>query len=1186
MSRVYLIFLPVLILYGPRCYSQDSLADFFVSSTACLEESLDLKNSSTNATTFSWDFCPDDFLTYKTTLDLGVVSGLISGFGYKLVESNGLWFGFVTSRDNNKLFRLDYGSDPTGFPTITDLGNPDGKLVFPEGIDLVEANGNWFGFIGSLDFSSPTQGIIRLDFGNSLMNAPTASNLGNFGYNTRFRDLKVIKQGVDLVLTLSNYNANSLIRVNFRDDFNNTISPSEIFDSGPLAGVSLPVGMDVVKKNSDWVMLVASLGNNKIIQINFGPDILSIPRVDGNYSFAGVSIPYKVKLSQVADEFFAIVGNESAPIVIINFKDLDPVNAPIQLNHLGLPALLAIESTRYHGISIVGGVGLSDNLFREVIFESSCGANKNFSLDESPTGITYSQFGSKKIELVVKNESLQSSSIAYRLLTISALTAPDISFTSQNVCANNDVNFTSVNVSGDITDYNWDFDDTNTSMAQDPVHQFIAAGNYEVKLQVTASNGCNNLARKTVTIYNEPVASFDLPSTSPICTNQDYLFNNTSTFDPDSNPSWQWEINGSPTSLNQNLTYTIPTATIQSIKLIASIPGCSSEVTKTINTVEDGPLVDFSFSNDCEDKSIVFTNATVGTVTGYSWNFGDGNNSIQTNPSNSFVDFGNYDVKLVASNLAGCMNTVTKPIQIYSKPQPDFSLDLPPFSCNGSASQFNDLTPNPTDSNLDSWTWSFGDPSNGTSTTRNPQYVYADADQYEVNLDVTTNFGCTTSIQKTVTISPSPNADFTFNTACVNQSTLFTPLSTTGVDSWQWKIGTSTYNQQSPTHVFGSSSNYNVRLTATGSNGCVAVIDKMINVPIPGNVNFSSLNNCTNQNTLFTDLTVAGSDPITSRLWQFGSIGSASGATPSFTFPLPGSYPTQLTVTDASGCSYSISKIVNITESPAATFTATPQVGAPPLTVQLKNTTGNSVLQSWSVDGVGTLTSTEVAPSFVFDALGDYTVDLTVEDESGCISETSKIISVIIPELDIELTSLSLVPTSTGESNILLTLKNNSNFPVNNIKAVIDISGEALIDETIAATIQPNDVYSQILSTGIISSKNGGSYLCVELVVDGETDTENNKKCVNNEATAVVLAPYPNPGSSELHLEWISAITGNAEINIFDPTGRKVFGNTFSDLEVGLNRATISLTSFHPGIYYVFFVSGGIRKSFPFVVRK
>lgn len=1119
------------------------------------------------------------------------IATIASSFNPKdmdVVNSGNEWFGFVTSRSTNSIHRIEFGTDiGNPAPVVFDLGNISNLLSGPEQIKIIKEAGNWYGLV----INGTNSTLIRISFGSNLSNdVPSAGQI--------FTGVSTVNSGMDYgataeskVLVATNSSTNKLTLINFGNSIRNNPLPSDAITSSVVTGA---VGLDditLILADGNWFGFTVGFNSRTLHRLDFGGNLFSLPIVTQVTTpiFATNERPSGVVIKRDKGSFVGFIQTFNGNLFQCDFGSLVSNNAPVfsGLGNFGnLANSVNIElvksGSRWFGFTIEQ----TARVVFQLSFPNLCSSAIQFSTNQSPLEVSYSSSLENFISLTAFDASGYHSDYLSKSIAITSLPAPDIIFTSQNSCANNDVNFTSENISGDITDYNWDFDDTNTSMVQDPIHQFASAGDYEVKLQVTASNGCNNLARETLTIYNEPVANFDLPSASPMCTNQDYLFNNTTSFDGGSNPSWQWEVNGIPTSTIEDLTYQIPTATLQDIKLIATIPGCSSEVTKTINTVEDGPLADFSFVNDCEDKSITFTNTTVGTVTGYSWDFGDGNTSGLTNGTNTFDDFGTYDVTLEATNAAGCINTSVQEITIYSKPQPDFSLDLPPFSCNGSPSQFNDLTPNPTDSNLDSWAWSFGDAQSGTAISRNPQYTYTDAAQYNVNLDVTTNFGCTASVQKMVTISQTPDASFSFNAACINQATSFTPLSTFGIDSWQWKIGTSTYNQQNPTHVFSNSSTYNVQLTANGTNGCIGVASQTVNVPVPSTVDFGFENNCTGQETQFTDLTNSGADPVISRLWQFGSIGSATGATPSFTFPSAGAYPTKLTVTNESGCSYSTTKIVNITQSPVATFTATPQTGTPPLTVQLSNTSASSISQLWSVNDSNNFSSTEKTASFTFDKLGEYVVDLTVEDESGCTTVSSKIISVIIPALDIELTHLSVMPTATGESNILLSLTNKSNFPVNNIKAVIDISGEALISETITATIQPNEVYSQILSVGIIGSKNGATYLCVELVVDGDANIQNNKKCLNNDVGTVVMAPYPNPVSENLTLEWISAAVGSTEIHIFDPTGRKVYEDMFVDLEPGLNQASISVSLLNPGMYYVFFVSEGIQRSFPFVIRR
>lgn len=1169
-------------LFVPGALYSQCIVDFNVVSSACNQQMLLMDNLSLPAILSSWDFCSGDLSNLPQAETVFSLPAAIGRPGVTFAKDGNTWFGFVTGTWSNSLYRIEYANGPNNPPSFTEnLGNLSGKLNNPGQVRIIHESNQWYGFV----HNTASGELIKLNFGNSLSNSFTVSTIfSGIGYvNSGFAMGKDAINGWVCVISTA-LNQFSIIRLG------NTFAtpgPSDILTSSTVPDQNNLGDVDLINICGEWYGFADNFGNGNIYRLNFGSNLFSVPTIT-QLTTLSVANPGRLRIAKEGDEYFVFVTALDGTLTKLEFgSDINVIPVIVSEGNVG-----NILQTNTYGLAIAKEnsewtilvVSQSDGQVYHVNYPNICSAMPEVSNQENPE-VKYTQPGSYKVSL--ESTYALGSSAKTKSITISSSVAPDISFTSQNVCANNDINFTSQNTSGDVTDYSWDFGDTNTSTAQDPTHQYATAGDYEVALQVTASNGCNNLARETITIYNQPVANFELPSATPVCTNQDYVFTNTSTFDVSSNPAWQWEVNGAPLSTTQDLTYTIPVAVMQEVKLIASIPGCENEIIKTINTVEEGPLANFSFSNDCEDKSITFTNSTVGTVTGYSWDFGDGNNSTQTNATNTFTDFGKYDVTLEATNAAGCVNTSVQEITIYSKPQPNFSLALPPFSCSGTSSQFTDLTPNPTDSNLSGWTWSFGDPLNGTSNVRNAVYTYSTAAQYDVNLEVTTNFGCTASTQKTITISQSPNAAFTSNAACVNQATVFTPLSTTGVNSWQWKIGTSTYSQQSPTHVFGSAStNYNAMLTATGTNGCIAVTSKTISVPIPSNVNFSSSNNCADQNTSFTDLTPPGTDAVISRSWQFGTIGAGSGATPSFVFPSSGSYPTKLTVTNASGCSYSFSKNVTIVDSPVATFSATPQIGTPPLTVQLTNTSQGSVSQLWLASDANNSTSTAAAPVFVFNDLGEFVVDLTIVNAQGCSDTASKIISVITPSLDIELTNVTLLPAITGETNILITLANKGNFPVTNIKAVVDISGQSMISETINAVIQPFEVYTQVLAASIIESNIQSNYTCVELVVDGDKDNSNNKKCVTETSSVIVKKPYPNPGSKELNLEWIASTSNNAEIYLFDPTGRKVFENAFSDLNVGLNRVTISLASLNPGLYYVFFVSEGVRKSFPFVVNK
>ena len=89
----------------------------------------------------------------------------------------------------------------------------------------------------------------------------------------------------------------------------------------------------------------------------------------------------------------------------------------------------------------------------------------------------------------------------------------DYNFSPDNVCGNENVQFTNLTSIGEPFSYFWTFDDGTTSLEQDPTHQFLSAvGNagtqsFQVKLIVTNSSFCVDSITKTVTIRTVPDAA-------------------------------------------------------------------------------------------------------------------------------------------------------------------------------------------------------------------------------------------------------------------------------------------------------------------------------------------------------------------------------------------------------------------------------------------------------------------------------------------------------------------------------------------------------------------------------------------------------------------------------------------------------------------------------------------------------
>ena len=86
----------------------------------------------------------------------------------------------------------------------------------------------------------------------------------------------------------------------------------------------------------------------------------------------------------------------------------------------------------------------------------------------------------------------------------------------------------------------------------------------------------------------------------------------------------------------------------------------------TVNVVK--PNADFIVSSHTtmEDLPITFQNLTTGGDT-YYWTFGDGHNSTEVHPNNTYSDPGDYTVTLIATNEIGCKDTVVKVITIHEE---------------------------------------------------------------------------------------------------------------------------------------------------------------------------------------------------------------------------------------------------------------------------------------------------------------------------------------------------------------------------------------------------------------------------------------------------------------------------------------------------------------------------------------
>ncbi|MEQ9373806.1 MAG: PKD domain-containing protein, partial [Imperialibacter sp.] len=786
-------------------------------------------------------------------------------------------------------------------------------------------------------------------------------------------------------------------------------------------------------------------------------------------------------------------------------------------------------------------------------------------------GVKYVSSGTKYVRLTGTHSGGSKASLL-KSLEVSSGTSPDIDFSYTGICLSTPTTFTSINTSGDITTYSWDFDGDGIEDSTDPnpAYQFSSAGEYEVTLTVQNDGGCSNTSRQTIGIYDISEPDFSITYNGGLCSNNTLSLKDlTPNLPPDSLVTWTWDFNGEATILGKDTTYAFATAGEKIITLTVGIPGCEASVSKTINLLE-GPTVGFTVGSNCISPTTQFNNTTTGDgITGYTWDFGNGYTSSVENPETFFETIGDYQVSLTVNNDLGCETTFTEKVAISAIPVPDFKHDL---ACSGAAVQFTDQS-TAENANITEWSWDFA--GLGTSNERNPIFEFPTAGKYTVTLSVSSNYGCSKILTREIDVLPSPTVAFLVNTGCEGQATTFVDQSTSDAENpivdRLWSINNQFYSSATVNEVFKNPGSYDVTLQITTKNLCTISLTKTVQVNELPSIDFGFTSACVNELTEFNDLSTSPDDPIISRKWDFAGQASANGPKAYYQFKQAGNYNVSLFLKTEKGCEISISKNVTINNSPVAAFSHSLSVGQLPVTVNFTNESNGATAYSWFVgDGVASV-SNEQDISRVFDKEGDYLVSLVAFNEFGCSDTTTSVVTVALPKIDLQLRSVNYTDTE-GKLRFILNIANRGSIAQTNFPIEIVVDDRVTISEKYNGTVAPGKSVSHSLQFELVIANSPVEKVCIKLVPilkDGEFEfsPQDNSNCLSFTEGFLVNNPYPNPVDDRLTFELILPEAGDAEVTVLSMTGQPMFSEKYYALKAGLTSLSLQMAHFNKGIY-------------------
>ena len=510
---------------------------------------------------------------------------------------------------------------------------------------------------------------------------------------------------------------------------------------------------------------------------------------------------------------------------------------------------------------------------------------------------------------------------------------PEANFSATTECEGNATVFTDNSnfPGGPVFSWSWDFDDNGaTSILANPTHTFSGSGTYNVKLVVSTADGCLDSIIIPVTVNPLPTANY---SHSGVCFGHPTSFTDLSTISGASitNFYWDFDDNGA-TSTQQNPTHTFSGVGSYSVQLIVETNhGCRDTLVQTVDILPS-PVPAFTWSQVCHGDPTVFTDgstATGGSVTSWVWDFGDGNTSTQQNPSNTYQNPGTYNVQLVTTSNAGCVDSITIPVTVDPLPVPEFENNI---ACFNDITSFNDLS-TIVSGTIASWDWDFGD---GTpnSGDQNPDHIYTAAGTYMVTLTVTSSEGCVGSVTQEVEVIPLPytpqiNNDY----VCEGFPAV---LTITGVpaDIWiEWFYNDSTSSPFMTGNLFNTTPVFGKKVywvEAVNSQGCrsrrLPIFAQAY--PKPGKMIMASHRQAEIPNAI-VEFWIENGYPvdIVAYSWDFGDGGTSNQAAPVHEYTQAGVYTVTVTIIDENGCEHTVTQeeYIEVTQNiyvwPANAFT-------------------------------------------------------------------------------------------------------------------------------------------------------------------------------------------------------------------------------------------------------------------------
>ena len=253
---------------------------------------------------------------------------------------------------------------------------------------------------------------------------------------------------------------------------------------------------------------------------------------------------------------------------------------------------------------------------------------------------------------------------------------------------------------------------------------------------------------------------------------------------------------------------------------VTTTGGCSDSTSRWVNVIPSLNAA-FTIDNACLGDSIHLHDGTysLSYPLTYSWDMGDGDSSIASNPVHLYQGTGQFRIRLLVTSPL-CTDTVSHLANVFALPVPDFTFS---GKCLDNITTFINLSRD-NDSGV-KYAWGFGD--GDTSIDYTAHHLYKKAGKFSASLMATNIHNCIAKKVKIADIYPLPNPRFTFT----DSSNIFRFSAVdNSLKAYEWDFGDSLYSSKGPytAHAYVYPKKYQVVLVVRDSNNCSNEFDTLV----------------------------------------------------------------------------------------------------------------------------------------------------------------------------------------------------------------------------------------------------------------------------------------------------------------------------------------------------------------------